>query len=145
MARRYLPTRPIPRLVAAELQWIHQELVLGAKRHDDASSAPASPASSSGRCRRPLPCAPAPGAGPTLAELEERYPDFSQGELQALLDELDPAHRRPRGARRAARRRARSVSTLRAALDTLDRCCAPCPRNRPIRSRPGWRPTSHTT
>ena len=36
MARRYLPTRPIPRLVAAELQWIHQELVLGAKRHDDA-------------------------------------------------------------------------------------------------------------
>jgi len=123
MARRYLPTRPIPRLVAAELQWIHQELVLGARRHDDAKQR----ARLTRILERPLPPppalpAPAPGAGPTLAELEERYPDFSQGELQALLDELDPTPTEDReAARRAARRRARSVSTLRAALDTLDR------------------------
>ena len=123
MAKRYLPTRPIPRLVAAELQWIHQELVLGAQRHDDARQR----ARLTRILERPLPPppglpAPPAGAGPTLAELEERYPDFSQGELQALLDELDPTPTEEReAARRAARRRARSASTLRAALDTLDR------------------------
>ena len=129
MAKRYLPTRPIARLVEAELQWIHQELVLGARRHDDARQR----ARLTRILEPPLPPppalpAPAPGAGPSLAQLEERYPDFSQGELQALLDELDPAPLEEReAARRLVRRRARSVSTLRAALDTLDRALRTLP------------------
>jgi len=60
--------------------------------------------------------------GPTLGELHERYPDFSEKELLEQLAELDPTPAEKKNERRRmTARRVRAITSLRLALDLLER------------------------
>lgn len=118
-ARAYLPGRPTARVAARHLKWVRRELLVTARRHDELKRAARVIA-------RPLPPAPAEPAGrqrgPTLDELHERYPDFSERELLEQLAALDPTPiEEQRRHRRMTARRLRAVTALRLALDLLER------------------------
>ena len=115
-ARVYLPGRPIERRIERHLRWVRQELVVGARRHAELQKA-------ARVIRRPLPpAAPVARGAPTLEQLHERYPDFSEKELLEQLAELDPTPAEKKNERRRmTARRVRAITSLRLALDLLER------------------------
>ena len=110
LAKRYLPVRPLERVVTAHIRWIRDELVGTARRLGALRLATL--------LARPLP-PPLAAAGPTLEQFAAQFPSdfYSEVELLQLFREAYPetaAQRRARG------RRAAAVRRLRQALDLLE-------------------------
>ena len=112
LAKRYLPIRPLPRVVHGHLRWIRDELINTARRLETFHFARL--------LQRPLPVAPPSSTGPTLEQFAAQFPDgfYSEAELGKLVRAAYPELPAVRTARR---RRAWAVKRLRQAIGVLER------------------------
>jgi len=118
LAKRYLPVRPLPKVVEAHRRWIRDELVTTARRLELFHIARL--------LQRTVPPAP-PSSGPTLEAFAAQYPDgfYSESELVALFQDAYPE---PPAMRTARRRRTWAVKRLRQAIDLLEQASVFAPQ-----------------